>query len=112
MAQKSFPPDYLDQVGQTDQDDRSATMLFLQNLSNEEQVVAIHARTVLTLAEKVTKQCLNMIHDKKWLSRSVSVWSVVGVHRRHKDVSAAEDVGHRDREGKHWGHISSAPHPD
>ena len=29
-------------------------MCFLQNLSNEEQVVVIHARTVLTLAEKVT----------------------------------------------------------
>lgn len=26
----------------------------LKNLSNEEQVVVIHARTVLTLAEKVT----------------------------------------------------------
>lgn len=26
---------------------------FMQNLSNEEQVVVIHARTVLTLAEKV-----------------------------------------------------------
>lgn len=28
--------------------------VLLQNLSNEEQVVVIHARTVLTLAEKVT----------------------------------------------------------
>uniref|UniRef100_A0A8K9X4W3 Janus kinase and microtubule interacting protein 3 n=1 Tax=Oncorhynchus mykiss TaxID=8022 RepID=A0A8K9X4W3_ONCMY len=33
--------------------DGSAVCLILSNLSNEEQVVAIHARTVLTLAERV-----------------------------------------------------------
>lgn len=33
--------------------DRLVVVVALQNLSNEEQVVVIHARTVLTLAEKV-----------------------------------------------------------
>lgn len=32
---------------------RLVVVVALQNLSNEEQVVVIHARTVLTLAEKV-----------------------------------------------------------
>lgn len=38
----------------------------LQNLSNEEQVVVIHARTVLTLAEKVTQFLL--INNTEWFS--------------------------------------------
>lgn len=33
---------------------RLVVVVTLQNLSNEEQVVVIHARTVLTLAEKVS----------------------------------------------------------
>lgn len=40
----------------------------MQNLTNEEQVVVIQARTVLTLAEKVTAA---EPHDEPWCSEQL-----------------------------------------
>lgn len=87
-----------------------------QNLTNEEQVVVIHARTVLTLAEKVWSICLLQNYfisceflaccfTDHFMNASVCLLTsllcpVVRANRSHQISVTAENVGHWKWKGK------------
>lgn len=78
--------------------------IVMQNLSNEEQVAIIHARTVLTLAEKVL--CAHSVYSyffHLFFSKvlcSVFFLPVARAHWDDKISITAENEGHREWEGK------------
>ncbi|XP_068509005.1 janus kinase and microtubule-interacting protein 3-like isoform X1 [Syngnathus scovelli] len=61
------------------------------NLTNEEQVVVIHARTLPTLAEKVTR---TSTHALAFCLCDSSLSSVVRIHQSDQVSTSTEDVGH------------------
>nr|XP_049598217.1 janus kinase and microtubule-interacting protein 3-like [Syngnathus scovelli] len=61
------------------------------NLTNEEQVVVIHARTLLTLAEKVTP---TSTHALAFCLCDSSLSSVVRIHQSDQVSTSTVDVGH------------------
>nr|XP_049618420.1 janus kinase and microtubule-interacting protein 3-like isoform X4 [Syngnathus scovelli] len=63
----------------------------VSNLTNEEQVVVIHARTLLTLAEKVTR---TSTHALAFCLCDSSLSSVVRIHQSDQVSTSTVDVGH------------------
>lgn len=62
---------------------RLVVVVALQNLSNEEQVVVIHARTVLTLAEKVS-DLLKLTFGLFW--KTVTLVKLEGKQGNHSNL--------------------------
>nr|XP_049579088.1 janus kinase and microtubule-interacting protein 3-like [Syngnathus scovelli] len=87
IAPCAFPPD----IVISDLMKKLDILGYNANLTNEEQVVVIHARTLLTLAEKVTR---TSTHALAFCLCDSSLSSVVRIHQSDQVSTSTEDVGH------------------